>query len=104
MDQYIQLKKLDEVCCCALQNIKVTQRRWKYYHDSRLKLKLFKPEDLVLLSDSWFQKNSGKLKMWWLNPFRVLEIFSNGSIRLATLDGDALPTCINGDRLTIYYT
>jgi hypothetical protein len=34
----------------------------------------------------------------------VLEAFSNGSIQLATLNGDALPTRINGDQLKIYYT
>jgi hypothetical protein len=81
MDQYIQLEKLDEVCCCALQNIEVAQRQWK--DDSQLKPKLFKLKDIVLLCDSRFQKNLGMLKMRWLGPFRVLEFFSNGSIQLA---------------------
>jgi hypothetical protein len=30
-----------------------------------------------------FQKKLGMLKMRWLGPFKVLEIFSNGSILLA---------------------
>ncbi len=83
MDQYIQLEKLDEICCCALQNIEVAQRQWKDYYDSQLKPKLFKPEDLILLYDSRFQKKSSMLKMQWLGPFWVLEFFSNGSIQLA---------------------
>jgi hypothetical protein len=49
--------------------------------------------------DNQFQKIMGKLKMWWLGPFRVLTTFPNGSIQLTTLDGDTLPTCINGDGL-----
>jgi hypothetical protein len=69
-----------------------------------LKHKLFKLEDLVMLYDSWFQKFLSKLKMWWLGPFRVSEAFSNGSIQLATLNGDALSNRINGDQLKIYYT
>ncbi len=47
-------------------------------------------------NDNRFQKNSGKLKMRWLGPFRVLTTFPNECIQLATLDGDTLPTCING--------
>jgi hypothetical protein len=53
---------LDEVCYCALQNIKVAQRQWKIYYDSRLKPILFKPKDLVLLYDSRFSKKIGHVE------------------------------------------
>jgi hypothetical protein len=39
-----------------------------------------------------FKKNLGKLEIRWLGLFQVLEVFTNSSIQLATLDGEVLPT------------
>jgi len=41
--------------------------------------------------------------MQWLGPFKVVTTFPNGSIQIATLDGDMLPTRINGYQLKIHY-
>jgi hypothetical protein len=41
---------------------------------------IFKHGNLVLLYDSQFQNYHGKLKMKWLGPFWVLEVFTNNSM------------------------
>jgi len=53
--------------------------------------------------NSPFKKIPSKLKMQWLGPFKVVTTFPNGSIQIATLDGDMLPTRINGYQLKIHY-
>ena len=97
------LERLDEVRSQALLNIEATQKRRKLYYDSKLKPKPFKENDLVLLYDTRFQKFPGKLKIRWLGPYRVIEVFSNGSILVADLEGHLLPTRINGDCLKLYH-
>ena len=47
-----QLEKLDEIWAQALLTMEATQKWRKSYYDSKLKLKTFKPNDLVLLYDS----------------------------------------------------
>ncbi len=79
-DQYVLLEKLDEIHQYALQNIELVQRRWKNYYDNQFLKKIFKHGNFVLLYDSQFQKYHGKLKMKWLGPFWVLEVFTNNSM------------------------
>ena len=47
-----QLEKLDETQAQALLTMEAIQKRRKSYYNSKLKLKTFKPNDLVLLYDS----------------------------------------------------
>ena len=47
-----QLEKLDEIQAQALLTMEAIQKRRKSYYDNKLKLKTFKPNDLVLLYDS----------------------------------------------------
>ena len=79
------------------------QKRRKSYYDSKLKLKTFKANDLVLLYDSRFQHFPGKLQVRWHGPYHVLECFSNGSVQLADFAGTQFLTRINGNRLKLYY-
>ena len=58
-----QLEKLDETRAQALLTMEAIQKRRKSYYDSKLKLKIFKPNDLVLLYDSRFQHFLGKLQV-----------------------------------------
>ena len=58
-----QLEKLDELWAQALLTMEAIQKRRRSYYDSKLKLKTFKPNDLVLLYDSRFQHFPGKLQV-----------------------------------------
>ena len=98
-----QLEKLDEIRAQALLTMETTQKWRKSYYDSKLKLKTFKPNDLVLLYDSRFQHFPGKLQVRWHGPYRVLECFPNGSVQLADFASTQFLTHINGNRLKLYY-
>ena len=98
-----QLEKLDEIWAQALLTMEAIQKCKKSYYDSKLKLKVFKPNDLVLLYDSRFQHFPGKLQVQWHGPYRVLECFPNGSIQLADFSGNQFLTHINGNQLKLYH-
>ena len=98
-----QLEKLDEIRAQALLTMETTQKRRKSYYDSKLKLRTFKPHDLVLLYDSRFQHVPGKLQVQWHGPYRVLECFPNGLVQLADFTSTQFLTRINGNRLKLYY-
>jgi hypothetical protein len=57
----------------------------------------------VLLYDSRHKNFPGKLHISWMGPFKVISIFDNGSLQLATLEGEALPTRTNGSRGQKFY-
>ena len=99
-----QLEKLDEIRAQALLTMEATQKRKKSYYDSKLKVKTFKPNDLVLLYDSRFQHFPGKLQVQWHGPYHVLECFPNGSVQLADFASTQFLTRINGNRLKLYYS
>ena len=98
-----QLEKLDKIRAQALLTMETTQKRRKSYYDSKLKLKTFKPNDLVLLYDSRFQHFQRKLQVRWHGPYRVLECFPNGSVQLGDFAGTQFLTRINGNHLKLYY-
>ena len=56
---------------------------------------------LVLLYDSRFQKFPGKFKIRWLGPYRVIEVFPNGSIVVADLEGAGGRDCLKNVRLGV---
>ena len=99
-----QLEKLDETWAQALLTLEAIQKRRKSYYDSKLKLKIFKPNDLVLLYDSRFQYFPSKLQVRWHGPYRVLECYPNGSVQLEDFSGIQFLTHINGNRLKLYHT
>ena len=66
-----QLEKLDETHAQALFTVEAVQKHRKSYYDSKLKLKVFKTNDLVLLYDSRFQHFLGKLQVCWHGPYCV---------------------------------
>ena len=76
------LEKLDETRAQAHVNMEAIQKHRKSYYDSKFSPKKLDPNDLVLLHDSRFQKNSRKFKMRWFGPYRILRSFSNGFVEL----------------------
>jgi hypothetical protein len=84
------------------------QKAWNDRHkpwkrlDKRLKNKKFLQGDQVMLYDSKYQKNLGKLQMHWLEPLIVEEIRDSGAIRITQIDGILCQEWVNGTRMKSY--
>ena len=57
---------------------------------------------LVLLYDNRHEKFLGKLHTRWMDPYKVVELFENGSLQLEDLQGNWLETRVNGSRVKQY--
>ena len=53
--------------------------------------------------DSRHQKFPGKFHVRWLGPYLVTKVYGNGSFSMSTLDGEPLPTRINGSTVRLYH-
>ena len=49
-----------------------------------------------------FVKFLGKFKTHWLGPYQIQQVIDEGAIQLSKLNGELVPTLINGSRLKIY--
>ena len=76
--------------------------REKSWHDRHIKKKQFHIGDLVLLYDSKFMKFPGKLKTHWKGSYIVQKVIDGGVVQLAKLNGEILPSMVNGSRLKNY--
>ena len=56
----------------------------------------------MLLYDSKFVKFPGKFKMHWLGPYQIQYVTEGGVVQLSKLNGELVPTLINGGRLKLY--
>ncbi|XP_024537838.1 uncharacterized protein LOC112348836 [Selaginella moellendorffii] len=91
-----ELERLDETRLLAFQAREALQKRRKKWHDDHIRERKFAIGDLVLLYGSKFWKRPGKLKIQWLGPYVVVNVNNNGSVQVANLSGNLLPTRING--------
>lgn len=104
-----QLYRLQEVMVLeerrreAEERTRQIQLRRKDRYDKKIKPVLLQRGDLALLYDSRHARFPGKLHLRWMGPYRVIEVFPNGSIQLADLTGELLGTRINGWRLKKYH-
>ena len=57
---------------------------------------------LVLLYDNRHKEFPGKLHTRWMGPYKVTQIYSNGSLQLEDLQGVWLDTRVNGSRVKRY--
>jgi len=97
----IQLAELEEWRDKAYHSAKLYKERTKRWHDKRLKIKHFKPEDKVLLFNSRIRLfGHGKLRSKWEGPFTVLVAADHGAITLQDNDGKVFKA--NGQRLKIF--
>jgi transposase InsO family protein len=102
-DRFSQIDELEEHRRDSLELTIATQNRRKENFDRKL------PQDtgiregkLVLLFDNRHINFPGKLQTRWMGPFRVSEIFDNGTLQLEQLDGTPLETRTNGSRVKLY--
>ena len=101
-ERLAQLLALEEDRFIAGFHQKVQKAREKAWHDRHIKSKTLQIGDLVLLYDSKFIKFPGKFKTHWLGPYQIQQVTEGGAIQLSKLDGELLPTWINGSRLKLY--
>ena len=52
--------------------------------------------------DSKFKDFKGKFQTHWLGPYEIDKVFSNGAVRVKTIDEIHTPLIVNGHRLKIY--
>ena len=57
---------------------------------------------MVLLYDNRYEDFPGKLHTRWKGPYKVTEVFQNGSLQLEDLQGNWLDTRVNGSRVKQY--
>ena len=58
--------------------------------------------DLALLFEPKFKYFQGKFQTHWLGPYEIEKVFSNGAVRIRTIDESQTPLLVNGHRLKIY--
>ena len=101
-ERLAQLLALEEDRFITGFHQKVQKAREKAWHDRHIKSKTFQIGDLVLLYDSRFIKFPGKFKTHWLGPYQIQQVTEGGVVQLSKLNGELLPTMINGSRLKLY--
>ena len=101
-ERLAQLLALEEDRFIAGFHQKVQKAREKAWHDRHVKNNIFQIGDLVLLYDSKFVNFLEKFKMHWLGPYQIQQVTDGGAIQLSKLNGELLPTFINGSRLKLY--
>ena len=101
----VQLNELDEVQLRARQTIEVAQAKMKKAWDARVKKRVFKVGDLVMMYDSrHFRRAHKKLLPKWFGPYEIKEVFTtNGTYSLRNLDGTPYPDRVNHDKLKKAY-
>ncbi|KAL3687533.1 hypothetical protein R1sor_013842 [Riccia sorocarpa] len=103
-----QLHRLRDLCQLeeareeALELTKKIQERRKELHDKRIKKTSLKKGDFALLYDSRHEKFPGKLHMRWMAPYKVAEVFQNGSVQLKDMENNLFATRVNGWRVKKY--
>ena len=99
----LSLERLDETRRQALWNNEVTQNRRKERHDARGEKASYPAGSLVMLIDSWLQKQHGqKFRPKWKGPFVIHQQFDNGTYKLSTPDGRVITKTYNGSKLKAY--
>ena len=99
----LTLERLDENRRRALWNNEVIQHRQKERHDARGKKTTYPAGSLVMLIDSWLQKqHRQKFCPKWKGPFVIHQQFDNGTYKLSTPDGRIITKTYNGLKLKAY--
>ncbi|XP_057856919.1 uncharacterized protein LOC131066224 [Cryptomeria japonica] len=102
-DRILQLNALDEIRKSVLQHTETIQNQHMKWHDRYIKYKEFKPGDWALLYDSENKDNLGKLQTRWLEPYEVIETFSNGVVRLSIIDPVKFKLLVNDHCMRLYH-
>ncbi|XP_075097898.1 uncharacterized protein LOC142175218 [Nicotiana tabacum] len=101
MSRVTELHEPDEFCYHAFESTRLYKERMKMMHDKHIQERIFKPGDIVLLYNSRLKLFWGKLKSRWSGPFKVVQVFSSGTVEIELEDGTNRFRA-NGERLKHY--
>ena len=114
-DQLASVEYNDEALCLNLnlidekrdQVLKCTedyQSKTARYYDQKVKLRSYKPGDLVLKKLLPVRKNPthGKLRPNWEGPYIVSRVIRLGNYKLQTEEGKILPHSWNAEHLKLF--
>nr|GEU88389.1 reverse transcriptase domain-containing protein [Tanacetum cinerariifolium] len=97
----LQLNELNELCDQAYENSLIYKEKTKRIHDSKIKDRVFKVGDRVVLFISRLKIFSGKLKTHWTGPLTITQVFPYGTVELSQTNGPNFK--VNGHRLKHYF-
>lgn len=98
-----QLNELDEIRQEAVQRTDLVQQQRAKWYDKYIRDKRFQEGDWALLFDSKFKDFQRKFQTHWLGPYEIENFFSNGAIRIKTIDEHQTPFLVNDHRLKVYH-
>lgn len=101
-DKMEQLEALHEFRKMAIQNIEAIQCQRKVTFDKKIKKRALEPGMWVILQDVQKMEFSRKFDAVWIRPYIVVDVSTNNSIQLKTLDGSLFPTQTIGERSKEY--
>jgi hypothetical protein len=102
-----ELDNLEEKRLHALQNLEAYQARISRAFDKRVKRRSFKEGDLVLAvirPMNVTHRMQSKFELKWEGPYIVKDVYSSGTYRIISPDGEYCPPLINEKFLKRYYT
>ncbi|XP_047253667.1 uncharacterized protein LOC124887795 [Capsicum annuum] len=78
----LQLNELEDFRFHAYENAKLYKEKTKRWHDKQIQVRVFEPQQLVLLLNLRLKLFSGKLWSKWSGPFKVVRIAPHGAVEL----------------------
>nr|GEW16401.1 reverse transcriptase domain-containing protein [Tanacetum cinerariifolium] len=93
--------ELNELRDHAYENSLIYKKKMKRIHDSKIKNRVFKVGDQVLLFNSRLKIFSGKLKSRWSGPFTIAKVFPYGTVELSQANGPNFK--VNSHRIKHYF-
>eukprot|EP00253_Pinus_taeda_P023206 PITA_23206 len=95
-ERLFQLNGLDEFRMQVFLHTEVVQLQRKIWNDKNVKEKQFQEGDWALLYDTRYKNFKGKLRKRWIKPYVVEICHDNGSVKIRTIDEEAIPFLVNG--------
>jgi hypothetical protein len=103
LPRLISIENLEETRITALERTAQVQMKRKEDYDRKIPTDhRIREQGLVLLYDNRHKEFPGKLHTRWMGPYRVCQIFPNGSLQLENLQRQWLDTRVNGSRVKKY--
>nr|GFB60810.1 reverse transcriptase domain-containing protein [Tanacetum cinerariifolium] len=97
----VQINELNELRDQAYENSLIYKEKTKRLYDSKIKNRVFKIGDRVLLFNSCLKIFSSKLKSRWSGPFTISQVYPYGTVELSQPDGPNFK--VNGHRVKQYF-
>ena len=101
LKRFLDLNELEELRNDAYLNSKIAEERSKKWHGQMVARKIFQKGDKVLLYDSKLHIFPGKLKLRWIGPFTIHQVYPNGAMELLG-SNENKNFKVNGHRLKPY--